>query len=76
MSAVGGPIQWVKQLFFGGTKKEKKRKLGILFTFWWMIWKERNSRIFEDKQRSVSQLIRLIQEEIVFNHSVLCPSNL
>jgi hypothetical protein len=37
MIATGGPIQWVKQLLSAGTKKGKARKLGILFTFWWMI---------------------------------------
>jgi hypothetical protein len=45
-------------------KKEKKRKLGILFTFWWMIWKERNRRIFEDSHLSAQQLARMARDEI------------
>jgi hypothetical protein len=40
--------------------KEKKRKLGVLFTFLWLIWKERNNRIFENKKRYVASLSQLI----------------
>jgi hypothetical protein len=46
LSGAGGPKQWVQSLLDAGTKKEKKRKLGVLFTFWWLTWKERNNRIF------------------------------
>jgi hypothetical protein len=28
---------------------EKREKLGVLFTFWWMVWKERNRRIFDGR---------------------------
>jgi hypothetical protein len=27
-------------------QKERKTKLGILFTFWWQMWIERNRIIF------------------------------
>jgi hypothetical protein len=46
MSSAGGPIEWMHLLTASGSKKEKKRKMGTLFTFWWLIWKERNKRIF------------------------------
>jgi hypothetical protein len=74
MSHTGGPVQWVKYLLLYGSKKEKKKKLGILFTFWWLIWRERNNRIFEDKHRSVPQLIKLIQDSLKVDLPVLCPS--
>jgi hypothetical protein len=45
-------------------KKSEKRKLGIIFTFWWQIWKERNRRIFESQELSVQQLSILIVDEI------------
>jgi hypothetical protein len=51
-------------MFSSSTSKEKRRKLGILFTFWWLIWKERNKRVFEQKEASVLQLCNLIQESI------------
>jgi hypothetical protein len=70
LSGAGGPKQWVRSLLAAGPKKEKKRKLGVLFTFWWLIWKERNSRIFEDKERSLVSLSQLIQEEITLHNSV------
>jgi hypothetical protein len=42
----GGPLQWVQYLLWSGTTEQKKQKLGILFTFWWQVWKERNKWIF------------------------------
>jgi hypothetical protein len=47
--AAGGPFEWVKQIRRSGSKEEKRKKMGILTTFWWMIWKERNNRIFQSK---------------------------
>jgi hypothetical protein len=47
-----------------GSKKEKKRKLGMLCTFWWLLWKERNQRVFENKHSSVLQVARLAQQQI------------
>jgi hypothetical protein len=41
-------------------KKEKQRRLVVLFNFWWMIRKERNNRIFESKEKSTPQLAQLI----------------
>jgi hypothetical protein len=41
MISNGGPIEWVRYLNKIGTKEEKKQRLGILFSFWWRIWKER-----------------------------------
>jgi hypothetical protein len=71
MAAAGGPVQWVKCLLKLGSKKEKKRKLGILFICWWMLWKERNRRIFEDKELAAGRLAGLMQEEITLQLSVL-----
>jgi hypothetical protein len=49
LSTRGGPLEWARYLLLTGNKKERKNKLGILFFFWWQVWKERNRRIFEDK---------------------------
>jgi hypothetical protein len=56
MISNGGPIEWVRYLNKIGTKEEKKQRLGILFSFWWRIWKERNKRIFEGIEQSVPRL--------------------
>jgi hypothetical protein len=37
VSAEGGPIDWVQYIIKIGTTEEKREKLEILFTFWWMI---------------------------------------
>jgi hypothetical protein len=46
MIGKGGPKQWMQHVISSGSKKEKQRKTRVLFTYWWMIWKERNKRIF------------------------------
>jgi hypothetical protein len=51
-------------------KKEEERKLGVLFTFWWLIWNKRNNRIFDHKEKSALQLAHLIQEEIQLHKNV------
>jgi hypothetical protein len=73
MISSGGPLQWVDLLLQSGSRKEKRKKLEILFSFWWMIWKERNKRIFEHVEISASQLGYLIQEVISMQLSVLAP---
>jgi hypothetical protein len=55
---------WIRALSSSGTLKERKAKMGILFMFWWAIWKERNRRIFDNKELSAIQLADLIVEEI------------
>jgi hypothetical protein len=64
MAAKGGPVEWVQYLFSYGTKQTKRKNAGILFTFWWLIWKECNKRIFEHIEVSGVQLAALIQEAI------------
>jgi hypothetical protein len=59
-----GPLQWVHQLQTVGSKADKKRNLGILCAFWWMVWKERNRRIFEAKEISAHALAMLIREAV------------
>jgi hypothetical protein len=41
---------------------------GIIITFWWLIWKERNKRILEDKEMSAQELANLIQESVNVHH--------
>jgi hypothetical protein len=60
LTLLGNPVGWVRQITRTGSRKERKQKLGILITFWWMIWKERNKRIFE--------VACFIQETVNFHH--------
>jgi hypothetical protein len=68
LSISGAPAGWVKILARAGTRKDRKKKLSILITFWWLIWMERNKRIFEDKEMSAQELARLIQETVNVHH--------
>jgi hypothetical protein len=38
--------------------------VGILFTFWWMVWKERNKHIFEGVECSALGLAPLTRDVI------------
>jgi hypothetical protein len=61
----------VSQIQSSGSHKERKRKLGVLLSSWWMIWKERNRRIFKNKGMSASSLAHLAMDEIRLQQSVL-----
>jgi hypothetical protein len=52
LSAAGGPECWLHKVQGQGSKKEKRGNLGVLLTYWWYIWKERNVRIFYFKETS------------------------
>jgi hypothetical protein len=68
---VEGPAIWAETLNSTGTKRDKRRKLGILYDFWWAIWKERNRRNFDNIDRSPSQLTSLLKDDIVLHLSVM-----
>jgi hypothetical protein len=54
LSAAGGLEHWLHKVQGQGSKKEKRGNLGVLLTYWWYIWKERNVRIFYFKETSPS----------------------
>jgi hypothetical protein len=62
------PVQWVTFLLQGGDHNSKRKKFGILFCFWWQIWKERNRQIFEGEERSINQVAAVIQEELAVHN--------
>jgi len=57
-----GPLQCLLQFSTQGDAAMKNRLVGLLFTFWWEIWKERNRRIFQNKECSFRQLASLIAD--------------
>jgi hypothetical protein len=58
--ATGGPVGWVRHFISSHPKSKRKKKLGLLFLFWWQVWKERNCRIFDNQELSVpNMLVRL-----------------
>jgi hypothetical protein len=64
MGASGGLNQSILMLSKIGSKKDRKRNMSIPYIFWWLIWKEKNKRIFENYARSTQQLATSILEEI------------
>jgi hypothetical protein len=65
-----GPVQWILKLVSGGSKKKRRKENWICSAFFWLIWKERNKRIFENKHSSAMQVARLAQEEINIQMSI------
>jgi hypothetical protein len=53
-----GPLGWIQQIASSGTTRQKRKNLDIMFTFWWMVWKERNRRIFEQEELSPQALAK------------------
>jgi hypothetical protein len=46
ISSSGGLVDWVIWLSKAGSSSTIRSRLGVLFSFWWHLWKERNMRIF------------------------------
>jgi 6-phosphogluconolactonase (cycloisomerase 2 family) len=57
------------------SRSERRKKLGILFYFWWQVWKERNKRVFDGKESSFQHLAAWTQDEIQMFHRQF-PSDL
>jgi hypothetical protein len=36
-------VEWVRELLNSSARKEARAKLGILFYFWWHVWKREES---------------------------------
>jgi hypothetical protein len=70
MSLRGDLASWMEYLLRTGSKKEQRKMVGILFIFWWNIWKERNNQIFRNASRSPTMLFNIIREDIHNHHSV------
>lgn len=68
-----GPISWVQKMLDSGVTKHKRKKLGIPFTVWWHIWKERNRRTFEGVEKSIHQVHILISEALK-HHRLAFPT--
>jgi hypothetical protein len=59
-------VEWVRELLNASARKESRAKLGILFYFWWHVWRERNRRVFDGIECSVPQLTSSLQDVIAF----------
>jgi hypothetical protein len=41
---------WLSATNHAGSKSEQQINVGVVFFFWWFIWKERNYMIFDNKE--------------------------
>lgn len=46
-----------------GSKRRRSTFDGLMISFWWNIWKERNKRIFNNETKTFEQVAYLIKEE-------------
>jgi hypothetical protein len=56
----GSIANWIEAIGRAGNKQQQRKNAGIIFLFWRNIWKERNMRIFENKEASFLQVSELI----------------
>jgi hypothetical protein len=71
MLTEGGLMNWMEYLSGTGNKRHPRMRIGMLFTFWWNIWKERNNKISREELRSPQVLSSLIVDEIKTRQLVL-----
>jgi hypothetical protein len=48
-------------------EKQQRQNVGIMFLFWWQVWKERNRQVFENNESSflqVAELVKLAAREL------------
>jgi hypothetical protein len=63
ISSAEGPIDWITWITKNAHGVDRRSKLGVIFSIWWHLWKERNRRIF-DKECSVPQPVALFREAL------------
>jgi hypothetical protein len=71
MRHIDGPVNRVQFCLRQGTSIDKRWRLGSLLTFWWVIWKERNRRIFDNIESLAPDLSRAIRDEVSLHRSVM-----
>jgi hypothetical protein len=64
MAVSGEPTDWIRMILTSGSRKEKRVNLGLLFSFWWQIWKERNRRVFVAKELSAPSFAALFRDQV------------
>lgn len=53
---------WLLSITAVGDRVTRRKLAGILFSFWWQIWKERNRRIFDQREQSFRQVAQLTKD--------------
>jgi hypothetical protein len=61
----GSVANWIVLLGQLPSKQQQRTDVGIIFFFWWFIWKERNHRIFEHKECSSLQVVEQNKDAIL-----------
>jgi hypothetical protein len=52
----GNVMDWIASIAVSCSRKEQCLNGGIVLSFWWHIWKERNRRVFDQKESSSLQV--------------------
>jgi hypothetical protein len=69
----GNISEWLLAISRTGSKKEQCRNAGIVFFCWRYVWKERNQRVFENKERSFLQVVEQIKAGVAIFYRVHFP---
>jgi hypothetical protein len=69
----GSITNWISVISRTGSKKEQCRNAGIMFFLWWFVWKERNQRVFANKENSYLRVVDQIKSKVGFFFRVHPP---
>jgi hypothetical protein len=57
-------VDWITAIGNAGSRKQQREAAGLVLFFWWFIWNERKSRVFEHKEKSFLQVVEQITKAI------------
>ena len=62
--AFGNLKEWMSICSHNAPKEKKKGTISMIHMVAWDIWEERNRRVFQQREMTTAQLIRIVREEI------------
>jgi hypothetical protein len=56
-------LEWIASTIVAATVRDRKLTISVLLVLW-VLWKERNRRIFDNKDRPVSIVVAEVADEL------------
>jgi hypothetical protein len=57
-------LEWLASTVAAATVRDRKRSASTIFLVLWVLWKERNRRIFDNKDRPVAVVVAEVDDEL------------
>ncbi|KAK1632962.1 hypothetical protein QYE76_007277 [Lolium multiflorum] len=63
-------LEWLASTIAAATARDRKRTASTIFLVLWVLWKERNRRIFDNKDRPVAVVVAEVDDELALSCDV------